>query len=175
VENLEEKIELESELLAMLHLEKSPLFYGQIPKKLLLDGSVTSTGKVVFGFLHTYAQEKQLKKFPRVEVALETIADKLGQSTESVRQALRSLEKAGWITRTRRGKMIVNEYTLHGVSKVAWGKIKAMKRVHLRINYDHALAKRLRESLYSDRKNSCGQAADTEPEAAPPMSGQVLG
>ncbi len=175
MENLEEKIERQSEFLAMIHLERTPPFYGQIPKGLLLDGSVTSTGKVVFCFLHSYTQEKQLRRFPKVDIALETIADKLGQTTESVRQALRSLENAGWLTRTRRGKMVVNEYTLYGVSKVIWGGIKGMKRVHLRINYDYALAKRLRESLYSDRKNSCGQSADTEPETAPPVSGQVLG
>jgi transposase len=83
-----------------------------------------------------------------VEVSKETLAKGMGVSTEMIRIWLNVLIKTGWIQKLRQGKMKPNRYILYPVGGKTFQAIKAMKRVHLRINYDHKLIKRLRESLY---------------------------
>ena len=83
-----------------------------------------------------------------VEIAKETLAKVMGVSEDRVRIWLNKLKEAGWIEKLRQGKMKPNMYVLYPMKKKTFQAIKAMKRVHLRINYDYELAKKLKKSLY---------------------------
>lgn len=50
-----------------------------------------------------------------------------------------------------------NEYVLYGDNKKNWKVWVAIMRAHLRISYNYELAKRLKESLYNNGKNSSCQ------------------
>lgn len=148
MENLEEKIEREALGMAQQHLQRHPPYYGQIPEALLRDENMSHLSKLIFGALHSRAPKKELKDNIVVQISKETLADDLGVSVDRIRVGINELTEAGWAEKLRQGKMISNMYVLYPMRKGTFQAIKAMKRVHLRINYDPKLAKRLRESLY---------------------------
>ena len=148
MEKLEEKIEREALGMAQAHIHRHPPFYGQIPVELGKDPNICAQAKALYGVMHSYSPEKELKNNAVVEIAKETLAKDMGVSSEMIRIWLNALGEAGWIEKLRQGKMKPNMYVLYPMKKGTFQAIKAMKRVHLRINYDHELAKKLRESLY---------------------------
>jgi DNA-binding transcriptional ArsR family regulator len=148
MENLEEKIEREALGMAQQHVQRHPPYYGQIPVELGRDEKISGQAKALYGVMHSYSPEKELKNNVVVEIAKETLAKVMGVGEDRVRIWLNELREAGWIEKLRQGKMKPNMYVLYPMKKRTFQAIKAMKRVHLRINYDHELAKRLRESLY---------------------------
>jgi DNA-binding transcriptional ArsR family regulator len=148
MENLEEKIERVALKIAQSHIHRHPPYYGQIPVELGKDPKIPAQPKALYGVMHSYSPEKQLKNNGVVEIAKETLAKDMGVSTEMIRIWLNVLREAGWIEKLRQGKMKPNMYVLYPVKKKTFQFIKAIKRVHVRINYDHKLAKRLKESLY---------------------------
>jgi hypothetical protein len=146
---MEEEIEREAERLAVFQVQKYPPYYGQIPDELLKSKRVRPEAKALFGLLHKYCKGiKHLKSHPVAEVAKETLADDFGVSEDRIRIWLNELEEEGWIRVIRRGKMLVNRYVLYPRSKKTFEAWVAMNRVHLKINQDYELAKRLKESLY---------------------------
>jgi len=148
MEKLEEKIEREALSMAQEHIQKYPPYYGQIPEALLRDENMSHLAKLIFGAIHSRAQEKELKNNPVAQISKETLAKDLGVSVDRIRVGINELIEAGWGEKLRQGKMISNMYVLYPLKKKTFQAIKAMKRVHLRINYDLELAKRLKESLY---------------------------
>jgi DNA-binding transcriptional ArsR family regulator len=148
MEKLEEKIERTALKMAQQHVQFHPPYYGQIPVELGKDPNIPAQAKALFGVMHSYSPEKQLKNNAVVEIAEETLAKVFGVHVDTIRQWLKILIEAGWMEKLRQGKMKPNMYVLYPMKKKTFQAIKAMKRVHLRINYDHKLAKRLRESLY---------------------------
>ncbi len=148
MEKIEEKIERVALKMAQQHLQKHPPYYGQIPVELGKDSKISAQPKALYGVMHSYSPEKELKNNAVVEIAKETLAKDMGVSTEMIRIWLNMLIEAGWIEKLRQGKMKPNMYVLYPMKKKTFQAIKGMKRVHLRINYDYKLAKRLRESLY---------------------------
>jgi hypothetical protein len=148
MENLEEKIEREALSMAQEHVQRHPPYYGQIPAELGKDPKIGGQAKALFAVMHSYSPEKQLKNNAVVEIAKETLAKDMGVSTEMIRIWLNTLIETGWIQKLRQGKMQPNKYILYPIGGKTFEAIRAMKRVHLKINYDHKLAKRLRKSLY---------------------------
>ena len=142
-------IEREAERLAVLQVQKYPPYYGQVPDELLKSKHVRPEAKALYGLLHKYCKgNKQLKTHPVAEVAKETLADDFGVSVERIRIWLNELSEEGWIRPIRRGKMLVNLYVLYPRSKKTFEAWVAMKWVHLKINQDSELSKRLRDSLH---------------------------
>jgi hypothetical protein len=151
VVNLEE-IEREAERLAVFQVQKFPPYFGQVPDELLTSKRVCPGAKALYGLLHKYAPEKHLKDHPLAEVAQETLADDFGVIKETIQLWLKELTKEGWIEPIHRGKKLVNQYVLYPMSKKTFEAWVAMKRVQLKINRDCDLAKRLRESLGSNKE-----------------------
>ena len=104
--------------------------------------------KLIFGAIHSRAPEKVLKDNIVVQISKETLARDLGVSEDRIRVGINELIEAGWAEKIRQGKMKANMYVLYPMKKKTFQAIKAIKRIHVRINYDQELAKRLRESLY---------------------------
>ena len=148
MEKLEEKIEKVALKIAQQHVQRHPPYYSQIPIELGKDPKIGAQAKALYAVMHSYSPEKELKNNAVVEIAKKTLAKDMGVSTEMIRIWLNELKEAGWIEKIRQGKMKPNMYVLYPVGGKTFQAIKAMKRVHLRINYDHKLIKRLRESLY---------------------------
>jgi hypothetical protein len=148
MEKLEKKIEKEATAMAIAHIQSHPPFYGQIPQTLLRDDRISHLAKLIFGAMHSRAPEKELKNNIAVEIAKETLANDLGVSEERIRIGINELIEAGWIKKHRQVKKLSNMYVLYPMKKQTFKDIKAMKRVHLRINYDYDLARRLKKSLY---------------------------
>lgn len=148
MEKLEEKIEREALSMAQQHVQFHPPYYGQIPVELGKDPKIIGQAKALYGVMHSYSPEKELKNNVVVVIAKETLAKVMGVGENRVRIWLNELREAGWIEKLRQGKMKPNMYVLYPMKKQTFQAIKAIKRVHLMINYDHKLAKRLRESLY---------------------------
>lgn len=148
MENLEE-IEREAERFAVLQVRKYPPYYAQIPDALLRSKRVHAEVKALDGLLHKYCKlTKRLKDHPIAEVAKRTLANDFGVSEDRIRIWLNELEEEGWIRTIRRGKMLVNRYLLYPISKKTFEAWIGIKRVHLKINQDYELAKRLKEGLY---------------------------
>ncbi len=148
MEKLEEKIERVALKMAQSHIHRHPPYYGQIPVELGRSKNICAQAKAIYGVMQSYSPEKELKNNAVVEIAKETLAKDMGVSTEMIRIWLNVLREAGWIEKLRQGKMKPNMYVLYPVKKKTFQLIKAIKRVHVRINYDYKLAKRLKESLY---------------------------
>ena len=148
MEKLEEKIERRALKMAQSHIHRHPPYYGQIPVELGKDPKIPAQPKALYGVMHSYSPEKQLNNNGVVEIAKETLAKDMGVGEDIIRIWLNILIETGWIEKLRQGKMKPNMYVLYPVKKKTFDSIKAMKRVHLRLNYDHKPAKRLRESLY---------------------------
>jgi len=148
MENLEEKIEKEAMRMAQGDVQRHPPYYGQIPIELGRDPKIGGQAKALYAVVHSYSPEKELKNNAVVKIAKETLAKVMGVGEDRVRIWLNELREAGWIEKLRQGKMKPNMYVLYPMKKRTFQAIKAMKRVHLRINYDYKLAKRLKESLY---------------------------
>jgi len=148
MEKLEEKIEKVALKMAQAHIQRRPPYYGQIPQELLRDEKRSHLSELIFGAMHSRAPEKKLKKTIAVEIAKETLARDLGVSEERIRIGINELIEAGWIEKHRQGKKLSNMYVLYPMKKQTFQAIKAIKRVHLRINYDYDLVKKLKKSLY---------------------------
>ncbi|TET78645.1 MAG: hypothetical protein E3J41_04160 [Candidatus Cloacimonadota bacterium] len=148
MEKLEEKIERVALKMAQQHVKRHPPYYAQIPVELGKDPKIGGQAKALYGVMHSYSPEKQLKNNAVVEIAKETLAKDMGVGEDRVRIWLNELKEAGWIEKLRQGKMKPNMYVLYPVGGKTFQAIKGIKRVHLRINYDYKLAKRLKESLY---------------------------
>ena len=148
MEKLEEKIERVALKIAQQHVKSHPPYYGQIPVELGRSKNICAQAKAIYGVMQSYSPEKELKNNAAVEIAKETLAKDMGVSTEMIRIWLNTLIETGWIQKLRQGKMQPNKYILYPIGGKTFEAIRAMKRVHLKINYDHKLAKRLRESLY---------------------------
>ena len=148
MEELEEKIEREALSMAQEHVQRHPPYYGQTPVELGKDPKICAQAKALYAVMHSYSPEKELKNNVVVEIARETLAKAMGISTEMIRIWLNELRETGWIEKLRQGKMKPNMYVLYPMKKKTFQAIKAMKRVHLRINYDYELAKKLKKSLY---------------------------
>lgn len=148
MEKLEEKIERVALKIAQQHTKSHPPYYAQIPVELGKSPKIPAQPKALYGLMHSYSPEKELKENPVVEIAKETLAKNMGVSTEMIRIWLNMLIETGWIQKLRQGKMQPNKYILYPVGGKTFEAIRAMKRAHLKINYDPKLAKRLRKSLY---------------------------
>jgi exonuclease III len=119
-----------------------------MPIELGRDKKISGQAKALYPVIHSYSPEKELKNNAVVEIAKETLAKHMGVGVDRIRIWLNELKEAGWIEKLRQGKTKPNMYVLYPMKKKTFQAIKGMKRVHLRINYDYELAKRLRESLY---------------------------
>lgn len=149
MENLENKIEEEALRMAKAHVKSHPPYYAQIPIELLRDPEIRSQAKSLYGLIHSYSATKAINHYPLVEITVRTMMNYMGVSSNAtIWSWIRELRRAGLLDIIRQGREQPNRYILYPMKKSTFIAWKGMKRVHLRISYDHALAKRLRESLY---------------------------
>jgi len=85
MENLEEKIERTALKMAQSHIQKYPPYYGQIPVELGKDPKIPAQPKALYGVMHSYSPEKELKNNVVVEVAKETLAKDMGVGEDRIR------------------------------------------------------------------------------------------
>jgi len=114
----------------------------------LRDEKRNHLSKLIFGALHGRAPKKALNDNIVVQVSKRTLAKDLGISEDRIRIGINQLVEVGWINKKRQSKLTPNIYTLYPTSKKSFKEIKAITRVHLKLTYDYALAKRLKRSLY---------------------------
>jgi hypothetical protein len=152
MENIESKIESDALTLANAHIKQHPPYYGQIPAELAHDSNILSQVKGLFGTMHCYSPEKHLSNNIVVEIAEETLSRDMGVTIRTIQNWIDILAMRDWIAVIRQGNMLPNKYRLFPVSGRTFEAIKGMKRVHLRLNREHGLSKRLRNSLKSDTK-----------------------
>ena len=143
-----EKLELDAQRLARKGLEQLRVFFGQMPTELMEDKTLGASSKLVFCYLQSRAPEKKWEEHPSVKLSLQEISKGVGLHASSIIRLINELEEGGWVTTVRRGKMIVNKYILWPHGKPKKELMTAMARVHLRLQRDYALAKRLQESLH---------------------------
>jgi biotin operon repressor len=82
--------------------------YTNVPNHVLYDGNLSSHAKLVYTMLLSYAYTRN-HVFP----GQERLARQCGMSSRSVWQAIRELDKSGFITVIRRGQGRTNLYVLH--------------------------------------------------------------
>lgn len=145
---LEERINQMSTELAKIHIRTNPPYYSQIPQELTRDPKITPGAKLTYATMHGFAPEKYLNKIVEVEVGIETIAEFIGRTEKQIRRYILELKKAGWILPIRQGKQKANKYLLFPVKKRTFEAIRAMKRVHMKINFDYELYSNLTRTLY---------------------------
>jgi len=130
--------------LAMRQLSRYPKTFAQIPEALIKDHIISRDAKSVYILLHSYAPNKRLTDLPKAQVPLRIIKMHLGiANDETARNYIRELKVPGWIEVTRTGCMQPNTYTLYPMSRKEWDDIVRMKSIHLRIQKDKGLQKRL--------------------------------
>lgn len=148
--NLEDKIERQSLELAKEHFCSRPYFYGQIPNSILRDPNISAQAKALFGLLHTYSFNKSLNCDPEVILTRKTMSEKMGVSEVTIRSWIKELEKTLCLEVIQQGYKKPNKYRLFPVGGKLLEDWKRIKRIHLRLNYDRELIKKLRKSLYRE-------------------------
>ena len=150
MEDLEDKIERQSLVHAKEHFKSKRYFYGQIPNSILRDPNISAQAKALFGLLHTYCFNKSLSRYPEVLLTQKTMSEEMGVSEVTIRSWIKELEKALCLEVIRQGYKKPNKYRLYPAGGKLLMDWKRIKRIHLRLNYDHELIKRLTKGLYKE-------------------------
>ncbi|MGB3860662.1 MAG: helix-turn-helix domain-containing protein [Candidatus Aminicenantaceae bacterium] len=150
MENLEDKIERQSLALAKDIFNGKSYFYGQIPNSILRDPKINAQAKALFGLLHTHCFNKSLTSYPEVMLTRKTMSEEMGVSEVTIRSWIKELEKALCLEVIRQGYKKPNKYRLYPVGGKLLMDWKRIKRIHLRLNYDLELIKKLTKSLHKE-------------------------
>ncbi len=150
MEDLDDKIERQSLVLAKDIFNGRPYFYGQIQDSILRDPEISAQAKALFGLLHTHCFNKSLNSYPEVILTRKAMSEEMGVSEVTIRSWIKELEKALCLEVIRQGYKKPNKYRLYPVGGKLLMDWKRIKRIHLRLNCDHELIKRLEESLYKE-------------------------
>lgn len=84
-------------------LERQRLPYVQVKNRLVSDPNLTPADKVTAFALATFASTEGKQAFPRQE----KIAERAALSVRQIKYSLASLERAGWVERTKTWKLYV--------------------------------------------------------------------
>jgi len=144
----EDDLDREAERRADLHHNRLPPYFSQTPDELNVSKRVSLGAKQVYTLMHKHAGIKHLNRHPEVRISQEQLGEDMGRSVDRIRIWIDELVKEGWIGKHRRGKMLVNQYTLYPRSKKTWLAYVSMERVQVRIARDEGLRKRLQASIH---------------------------
>jgi hypothetical protein len=118
-----------------------------VPSLLINDERVCPGAKAVFALLQSRIPDKKMRDYPKVEIAVFTIAKRMGVTYDTAKKYLKELKEFGWLEVERRGKRLTNRYILYGIKTHDFNMMVKMKEVDLKIMKDYDLKKKLTPSL----------------------------
>ena len=116
-----------------VEIKRTRNFFKGVPSLLINDERISPGAKAVFALLQSRISDKKIKEYPKVEIAVLTIAKRMGVSYKTVIKYLNELRELGWLEVERRGKQLTNRYILFGIKTHDFNMMVKMKEVDLKI------------------------------------------
>jgi len=141
---------LELRALSLTKIEERRLtrnFYKGVPSSLINDERVCPGAKAVFALLQSRITEKKMKYYPKVAIAVLTIAKRMGVTYDTATKYVKELREFGWVDVERRGRQVTNRYILYGIKNPDFNIMVKMKEIDLKIVRDYELKNKLTPSL----------------------------